>query len=57
LWADGLTPRQDGLIWECDDFRDDGTHPSPKGRQKVATLLLDFFKTELTTQPWFIRNN
>lgn len=56
LWADGLTPRQDGLIWECDDFRDDGTHPSESGRQKVATLLLDFFKSEPTARPWFLRN-
>ena len=57
LWADGLTPRQDGLIWACDDFREDGTHPSPSGRQKVANLLLDFFTSEPTAQAWFSRNN
>lgn len=55
LWADGLTPRRDRLVWECDDFNDDGTHPAPKGRQKVAKLLLDFFKTDSTARPWFLR--
>ena len=55
LWADGLTPRSDGLIWQCADFASDGTHPSTSGRQKVADLLLNFFKTEQTAQVWFVR--
>jgi hypothetical protein len=55
LWADGLNPRSDGLIWECADFADDGTHPSQSGRMKVARMLLDFFKTDSTTVPWFLR--
>ncbi len=54
IWADGLTPRGDGLTWACDEFRDDGTHPSSAGRQKVAGLLLDFFKNDSTTQSWFL---
>jgi hypothetical protein len=55
LWADGLNPRSDGLIWECQDFRDDGTHPSSEqGTWKVAEMLLDFFKTDSTTQRWFL---
>ena len=45
LWADGLTPRSDGLIWECDDFAPDGIHPNGKGVDKVATILLAHFKT------------
>jgi hypothetical protein len=53
-WADGLTPRSDGLIWECADFAADGTHPSASGRTKVAQMLLDFFKTDSTTAPWFL---
>jgi hypothetical protein len=54
LWADGLTPRSDGLTWACSDFRDtDGTHPSDQGRAKVAGLLLDFFKSDPTTAVWF----
>ncbi|MCX7908701.1 MAG: glycosyl hydrolase [Ignavibacteria bacterium] len=55
LWAKGTTPRSDGLIWERDDFGSDGTHPSDKGRLKVANLLLKFFSTDETATPWFLR--
>ena len=55
LWADGLMPRSDGLIWECEELReDDGTHPSDAGMRKVATILLDFFKTDSTSAEWFL---
>jgi hypothetical protein len=54
LWADGLTPRGDGLTWACSEFNDDGTHPSPSGRQKVAQRLLEFFRTDPTARPWFV---
>jgi hypothetical protein len=54
LWADGLAPRSDGLTWLCDDFRDDGTHPSDLGASKVANMLLDFFKTDSTAREWFL---
>jgi lysophospholipase L1-like esterase len=57
LWADGLTPRSDGLIWECADFQSDGTHPSASGRQKVANMLLDFFKTNEMAVGWFLRGS
>src|SRR5262245_35489020 len=40
LWADGLTPRSDGLTWICDDLQSDGTHPSSSGANKVAHMLL-----------------
>jgi len=57
LWADGLTPRRDGLTWECTDLReDDGTHPSDVGKQKVGSILLDFFKTDSTAREWFMAN-
>lgn len=46
IWADGDTPRSDGLIWcnaqpaaPCkgeEDFQSDGTHPDSLGQQKVA---------------------
>jgi hypothetical protein len=55
LWADGTTPRSDGLTWICpDDFNSDGTHPSASGRIKVAKRLLDFFAHDVTTVEWFL---
>ena len=56
LWADGTTPRQsDHMVWLREDLGPDGTHPSASGRQKVAQMLLDFFKTDLNTRQWFLR--
>ena len=54
LWADGMNMRTDGLTWACADLMDDGTHPSPSGVRKVAGMLLDFFKSDKTTRPWFV---
>jgi len=54
LWADGLQSRGDGLAWRCEDFADDGTHPSTSGRHKVASLLLAFFKSGATARGWFM---
>jgi hypothetical protein len=53
LWADGTTPRSDGLIWQRSDFRSDGTHPSPAGIAKVGTALLTFFLDSPFTRCWF----
>lgn len=53
LWADGLNARSDGLIWRCNDLNNDGTHPSPAGRQKVADMLLSFLLTSPFSRPWF----
>jgi lysophospholipase L1-like esterase len=56
LWADGTRPRQgDGMVWLPEDLGPDGTHPSTSGRQKVARMLLSFFKTDANTQQWFLR--
>ncbi|MCX7016976.1 MAG: alpha/beta hydrolase-fold protein [Candidatus Sumerlaeota bacterium] len=55
LWTDGVKGRQDGLVFTRADLADDGVHPSPSGREKVTTLLLDFLKTDPTAQPWFLR--
>ncbi|MFL5930080.1 MAG: hypothetical protein ACJ75P_02385 [Gaiellaceae bacterium] len=54
LWADGLRPRNDGLIWSCEDFKEDGTQPSATGATKVARLLLRFFKSDSTAEDWFL---
>ena len=55
LWADGLRPRGDGLIWACSDLTaTDGTHPSSTGQRKVADLLLNFFKTDSTAREWYL---
>lgn len=52
MWADGTTPRSDGLTWACSDFKNDYIHPSPEGELKVANLLIDFFSTD-STAVWF----
>ena len=54
LWADGLTPRSDGLTWACSDLSNDGTHPSNNGRQKVAARLLDFVHSDTTAREWYL---
>jgi hypothetical protein len=55
LWTNGTAGRSDGLTWQCSDTASDGTHPSASGQQKVAGLLLNFFKTDPTAQPWFTK--
>ena len=42
-----------GLVWKREDLAGDGTHPSQSGRQKVAELLLTFFKTSMNAKGWF----
>jgi hypothetical protein len=57
LWADGLVMRDDGLMWSCSQYADDGTHPAPgsgNARERVAQMLIEFFKTDSTTVPWFL---
>jgi hypothetical protein len=54
LWANGTTPRRDGLVWQRSDFIVDGTHPSAQGEQKVGRLLLNFFKTDARASCWFL---
>lgn len=57
LWANGAAPRKsDGLTWQPGDFvPSDHTHPAESGRQKVAELLLKFFKTDAGARAWFVK--
>jgi hypothetical protein len=56
LWADGVKPRKaDNLVWDRKDLGPDGTHPSDSGRQKVAEMLLAFFKTDANAKGWFVK--
>lgn len=57
FWADGTVPRSsDGLVWNREDLAADGTHPSSSGRQKVAEMLLNFFKTDPLASKWFVEH-
>jgi hypothetical protein len=56
LWADDPAPRKtDGLVWLREDFREDGTHPSDRGRRKVAEQLLQFFTSDEFGKGVFMR--
>ena len=52
LWIDGENRRSDGQVWLASDLLADCTHPSTSGADKVAAMLMDFFKTDTTTA-WF----
>jgi hypothetical protein len=53
LWADGMSPRSDGLTWACSEFANDGTHPNALGGRKVANLLLDWVHGDPTARTWY----
>ena len=54
LWANGTTPRSDGLTWVQSDFQSDNTHPNTGARQKVGAMLLAFLKTSPYANCWFL---
>jgi hypothetical protein len=56
IWTNGAAGRSDGLVWNCQDTAADGTHPSASGQQKVANLLLTFFKSDPTAVGWFTKS-
>jgi len=67
LWADGPSPRSDGLVWcngsrtpqppcnAASDFSPDALHPNPSGQMKVARMLWSFFSTSPYTKRWFLK--
>lgn len=54
LWANGPKANSAGLSFEEADFAADGTHESPSGQRKVGQQILNFFKTDPTTRPWYV---
>lgn len=58
LWADGKNPRDyDGLTWNCEaEFAIDGGgyHLTNEGKDKLANILLDFFRTDTLSESWFM---
>jgi Cu/Ag efflux protein CusF len=56
LWANGASKRvADGFSYAESDFAADGTHLSASGIEKVGRLMLQFFTTDSTSRPWFVR--
>lgn len=55
-WANGTTPRSDGVVWARADFAEDGIHLSQAGEAKIAGMLIDFFKTSPDARCWFLVN-
>lgn len=58
LWADGSNPRElDSLTWNCEaEFAIDGGgyHLTNEGKDKMAGILLDFFRTDTLSKGWFM---
>jgi hypothetical protein len=54
LWANGTSKSADGFTSEESDFVGDGTHHSAAGVRKMGKRLLEFFKSDTTTKPWFL---
>jgi hypothetical protein len=56
VWSNGPIKRSDGVSFELEDFTpSDHMHESPAGQRKVGRLLLQFFKTDSTIRPWFVK--
>jgi hypothetical protein len=53
LWANGPSPRSDGLTWSATDFESDMVHPAPSGEMKVAQMLSGFFAVEPSAAAWW----
>ncbi len=56
-WADGINPRNyDSLYWNCEvDYSTDGGgfHLSGSGKDKLAHIWNDFFKTDTLSEIWY----
>ncbi len=58
LWADGTNPNNyDSLTWNCEgEFALDGGgyHLNDAGKDKLANILLNFFRTDTLCKSWFM---
>lgn len=52
LWANGSTPRPDGLTWLPEDYEADFIHPSNLGEQKIAELWANTMAASPAIKPW-----
>ena len=52
LWANGETPRSDGLTWLRSDFEEDGETLNASGVRKAADVFLEFLFTDPTAKLW-----
>lgn len=52
LWANGDTPRRDGLTWMRSDFEADGHVLSASGLAKASSLFIDFLLKDPTARIW-----
>lgn len=57
LWIDGTNPRLDGRTWPATNLASDCIHPSTAGNQAVTDMLMQFFKSDSTSTPWFLAPN
>lgn len=53
LWANGATPRSDGLSWLPEDYEPDFIHPSAEGEQIVANLWSSAMAASPAIKPWY----
>lgn len=54
-WANGGSPRQDGLTWQLEDYEADRIHPSPAGEWKVGLRWKAALDSDPVAQRWLYR--
>ena len=57
FWHPANATRADGYLPEKKDYAGDGTHHSSSGVRKLGLVLLDFFRSDMATRGWFLRND
>ena len=52
MWANGDTPRADGLTWSEELFKEDGRHLRDPAAKNAALMIHEFFLND-ETAPWY----